>query len=135
MKKIAILSVIFCFMSSVSVIAGDFDKLEDLSPEQKQQLTQIHANYKEQINSIDDDLMNYSNKILQVKQDKDKTAEQSMLLISAYERNIESLKNQKKQLEAKKDSEYKAVMTVEQYKQYSAQQIVVDNAFSEFLKK
>ncbi len=136
MKKTFILSVVCgLVLFSLPAIAGDFDALNNISPAQKNQLTQIQTIYKQQLNSIDDGLMNYNNKISQVKQDKDKTTEQSALLISAYERNIESLKNQKKQIEAEMDNKYKTVLTEEQYKQYQLQQTAVENAFSNFLQK
>ncbi len=136
MKNLFVLSIVFCsIFAASSVFAADFDALENITPAQKHQLTQTQTIYKQKLNAIDDSLMNYNNKISQVKQDKEKTQEQSSLLISAYERNIETLKNQKKQIEAELDNKYKSIMTVEQYKQYRSQQIAVDNAFSNFLQK
>lgn len=136
MKKLFILSAVFCLaLSTTSAFADNFDALENITPAQKQRLTEVQTLYKPQLNAIDDKIMNYNSKIAQVKEDKYKTKEQSALLTSAYERNVESLKNQKNVLEAEMDKKYKAIMTDEQYKQYKAQQIAVDNAFTKFLQK
>ncbi len=135
MKKVFVLSLACTVLAGLAAFADDFDALRDISPAQKQQLTLIKSTYKEQLDSIDNSIMNYNSKIAQVRDDKDKTQEQSALLISAYERNIESLNNQKKQIETEMDNKFKTVMTEEQYKQYCAHQIVVEKAFDNFLQK
>ncbi len=136
MKKVFILSLFCMLLSGVSAFAADdFETLKDISPAQKQQLTLIKTTYKQQLDSIDNSIMSYNSKIEQVKQDNDKTPEQAELLTGAYERNIESLKNQKKLIETEMENKYKTVLTDEQFKQYRAHQMVVENAFNTFLQK
>ena len=80
-------------------------------------------------------IIEYNNKINQLKQDKDKTPEQIELLSGAYERNLETFKAQQKQLEQETDKLYKANMTEEQYLQYRALQMNVQDSFNDFLQK
>ena len=77
----------------------------------------------------------WCNTFAQVKNDKDKTPEQVLLLTSAYERNLSTLKTQQKVLEQKTDAMYKSVLTPEQYNQYKAQQLNVQDSFNNFLQK
>ncbi len=58
-----------------------------------------------------------------------------MLLSGAYERNLETLKAQQKQLKQETDALYKSVMTDEQFKQYNERQTNADDAFKKFLQK
>ena len=136
MKKTALLigiATIFAF--SGVVFAEGFDSLEGLTPAQMQKLTQIQYNFKQENNSLEMRIMDYNNKIAQVKNDKDKTPEQVSLLTSAYERNLSTLKTQQKILEQKTDSMYKSVLTPKQYNQYKLQQINVQDSFNNFLQK
>ncbi|MCD7740073.1 MAG: hypothetical protein LUH11_01835 [Candidatus Gastranaerophilales bacterium] len=136
MKKIALLlGFMFVFCSSSVVFAGDFDSLEGLSDTQKQKLTEIQLNYKQQNDSLENQIMDYNNKLQQVKNDKEKTPSQISLISSAYERNIETLKTRQEQLKQETDASYKTIMTEEQFKQYQAQQLKVDDAFDKFLQK
>lgn len=136
MKKTALLlGVIVILASSNIVFAEGFETLEGITPVQMQKLTRIQYNFKQENNSLEMRIMEYNNKIAQVKKDTDKTPEQISLLTSAYERNISALKDQQEKLEQKTDALYKSVMTAEQYKQYKAQQINVQDAFKNFLQK
>ncbi|HIS88196.1 TPA: hypothetical protein IAA87_02055 [Candidatus Avigastranaerophilus faecigallinarum] len=136
MKKTTLfLGIIALLASSVSVFAEGFDSLENITSAQKQKLTQIQYNYKQENNSLEMRIMDYNNKIAQVKNDKDKTPEQVSLLTSAYERNLSTLKTQQKILEQKTDAMYKSVLTPEQYNQYKAQQLNVQDSFNNFLQK
>ncbi|MCD7780076.1 MAG: hypothetical protein LUH05_05330 [Candidatus Gastranaerophilales bacterium] len=136
MKKIALLfGVILVFCAMDAAFADNFDSLEGLTAVQKQKLTQIQYNYKQQNDSLDNKIMDYNNKLQQLQNDKDKTSSQISLLSSAYERNLETLKAQQKQLKQETDASYKSVMTDEQFKQYQAQQINVDDSFNKFLQK
>lgn len=135
MKKILLALVAVCIIFSANVVIADsFDSLQNLSPVQKQKLTQIQFSYKNQIDALETKIMDYKNKLAKVKSDNTKTKEQLALLASSYERNISTLETQKAQLEDAMDNAYKSVMTVEQYKQYRAQQIKVQDAFSEFVR-
>ena len=58
-----------------------------------------------------------------------------MVLTSAYQRNIESLKAQQEELANKLDDDYKSILTDEQYKQYILQKEYAQNSFSKFLQK
>lgn len=136
MKRTAILIGIATFFAFSGVVfAEGFDSLEGLTPAQMQKLTQIQYNFKQENNSLEMRIMDYNNKIAQVKNDKDKTPEQVSLLTSAYERNLSTLKTQQKILEQKTDSMYKSVLTPNQYNQYRLQQINVQDSFSNFLQK
>ena len=134
-KTTLLLGIIAILASSASVFAYGFDSLENITPAQKQKLTQIQYNYKQENNSLEMRIMDYNNKIAQVKNDKDKTPEQVSLLTSAYERNLSTLKTQQKILEQKTDAMYKSVLTPEQYNQYKAQQLNVQDSFNNFLQK
>ncbi len=136
MKKFVFLfGVMFAFTAFNAVIADGFDALEGLSANQKQELTEIQSNYKKQNDSLDNKIMEYNNKLDQIKNDKEKTPSQISLLSAAYERNLETLKAQQKQLKQETDASYKSIMTEDQFKQYQAQQIKVDDSFSKFLQK
>lgn len=136
MKKTALLLGIVAILASSNVVfAEGFDALEGITPAQMQKLTQIQHNFKQENNSLEMRIMEYNNKIAQIKNDVDKTPEQISLLTGAYERNLSTLKTQQKILEQKTDALYKSVMTIEQYNQYKAQQINVQDAFKNFLQK
>ena len=79
--------------------------------------------------------MNYSDKIARLKSDSEKTEEQASLLIGAYERNIETYKKQQDILLKETNAKYKSILTDEQYKQYQAMQITVQDSFNKFLQK
>lgn len=135
MKKILLAFVALGIICSANVVIADsFDSLQNLTPVQKQKLTQIQFSYKNQIDSLETRIMEYKNKLARAKSDTTKTKEQIALLTSTYERNISTLETQKEQLESAMDNAYKSVMTLEQYKQYRAQQINVQDAFSEFVR-
>ena len=98
-------------------IAADFSYLKDLTPVQKQKLERYGYSYQ-QINS-----------------QQNVPKQQADLLIFSYEKNIKTLVAQKDELKEKMDSQYKSILTEEQYKQYSAHPVLVQNAFSDFLRK
>ncbi len=135
-KKVLLAGVIFTFCCSIGIVfAEDFDALNGLTAAQKQKLTQIQYNYKQENNSLEMRIMDYNNKLQQLKNDKDKTESQVSLLAGAYERNLQTLKAQQNQLKQQTDALYKSVMTDEQYKQYNARQTNVDESFKNFLQK
>lgn len=136
MKKLAIiLGLIGLFFVSNMSFAEDFDALEGLTAVQKQKLSQIQYSYKQSNDSLEMRIMEYNNKIAKVKADVEKTPEQVTLLIGAYERNLSTLKTQQQILKQQTEAQYKAVMTDEQYAQFKAQQINVQEAFKNFLQK
>lgn len=136
MKKFALMLCIFSFISiSNMTFAQEFDSLENLTEAQKQKLTQIQYNFKQDNESLEMRIMEYNNKMAKVKNDVTKTPEQVSLLTSAYERNISTLKTQQKLLQQKTEASYRAVMTDDQYAQYKAQQMNVEEAFKNFLQK
>ena len=135
MKKILLaLSIVGIIASSNVVMAESFDSLQNLTPVQKQKLSQIQFNYKSQIDALETRIMDYKNKLARAKADVTKSKEQIALITSAYERNIQTLETQKAQLEDAMKNSYRSVMTPEQFKQYSTQQIKVQDAFSEFVR-
>ena len=135
MKKFLLaLSIVGIFVSCNTVMAESFDSLQNLTPVQKQKLSQIQFNYKSQIDALENRIMDYKNKLARAKADVTKSKEQLALITSAYERNIQTLETQKAQLEDAMKNSYRSVMTPEQFKQYSTQQIKVQDAFSEFVR-
>ncbi len=134
-KTTLLLGVMAVLASSGIVFAEGFDSLDGITPVQMQKLTKIQYNFKQENNSLEMRIMDYNNKIAQVKNDPDKTPEQVTLLTSAYERNLSTLKTQQKILEQKTDAMYKSILTPEQYNQYKAQQINVQDSFNNFLQK
>lgn len=135
MKKFLLaLSIVGIIGSANIVMAESFDTLQNLTPVQKQKLSQIQFNYKTQIDELENRIMDYKNKLSRAKADITKSKEQLALITSAYERNIQTLETQKAQLEDAMKNSYRSVMTPEQFKQYSTQQIKVQDAFSEFVR-
>jgi len=136
MKKFALFTLVICILGSVNIVfAGTFDSLQGLTDDQMQQLTKIQNTFKQENNSLEMRIMEYNNKMARIMNDKEKTPEQVSLLAGAYERNLSTLKTQQKLLEQQTDMLYKSVLTDEQYKQYKAQQINVDESFKKFLQK
>ena len=136
MKKTTLLFGVMAVLASSGIVfAEGFDSLDGITPVQMQKLTKIQYNFKQENNSLEMRIMDYNNKIAQVKNDPDKTPEQVTLLTSAYERNLSTLKTQQKILEQKTDAMYKSILTPEQYNQYKAQQINVQDSFNNFLQK
>ena len=116
-------------------IAADFSYLKDLTPVQKQKLERYGYSYQQNIHSLDMRIDNYRNKIKQINSQQNVPKQQADLLIFSYEKNIKTLVAQKDELKEKMDSQYKSILTEEQYKQYSAHPVLVQNAFSDFLRK
>ena len=79
--------------------------------------------------------MDYQNKLAQLNKQTEKTSTEIALIKATYERNVETLKAQQDILKKQMDASYKNVMTQEQYQQYQAQQIQVQDAFANFLRK
>ena len=99
MKKLIVTLGILSSLFIANIAMADvFDTLEGLSPTQKEQLTQIYNTYKEQNNSIDTQIMQYTDKISQLKNVTNKTETELSLLKSNYETNVQSLKNQQQLL-------------------------------------
>ena len=135
MKKILLTLSIVGIIASVNIaMAESFDSLQNLTPVQKQKLTQIQFNYKSQIDALDNRIMDYKNKLAKAQADVTKSKEQKALITSSYQRNIQTLETQKAQLEEAMRNSYKSVMTAEQFREYSSQQLKVQDAFSEFVR-
>ena len=136
MKKIIFTLVMIGLMSQTNIaFAGDFDNITGLTPVQKETLARIQGDYKLEYNQNETNIMQYTDKLKQIKEQKDITPEQASLLTSAYERNINVLKNRQNELKNETEAKYKEVFTDEQYKEYQMLQIKADNAFSDFLRK
>ena len=133
-KTLLALAIVGMIFSSNVVMAEEFDSLQNLTPTQKQKLSQLQFSYKTQIDALENRIMAYQDKLAKAKADTAKTKEQIALLTGAYERNISTLNAQKKQLEEAMQKSYQTVMTPQQYQQYSTQQIKVQDAFSEFVR-
>lgn len=130
-----ILVLIFIFFLSAPAFSQDFSYLDDLSAVQKQKLSQIYHSYKQESNSLEMRIMHYQEKLNKLQTVQDRSAEQINLLKTAYERNIKTLAVQQELLKSKTEDMYKSVMTPNQYKQHLAQQMQIENAFSDFLRK
>ena len=136
MKKLLVsLNTLIVLGLFVPVFAQEFSYLDDLTPVQKQKLTQFNYSYEQNVKSLDMRIDSFKAKINQLKEETDKTADQINLLTSAYERNMSVLNSQKEQLKKQLEKQYESVMTPEQYKQYLAQQLQAKNAFSDFINK
>ncbi|MBQ4078658.1 hypothetical protein IJD15_05705 [bacterium] len=129
------LLLLFIFCMVTPAIAADFSYLKDLTPVQKQKLERYGYSYQQNIHSLDMRIDNYRNKIKQINSQQNVPKQQADLLIFSYEKNIKTLVAQKDELKEKMDSQYKSILTEEQYKQYSAHPVLVQNAFSDFLRK
>ena len=127
------LSVVFCVVTPA--VASDFSYLNNLTPVQKQKLERYDYSYQQNIHSLDMRIDNYRNKIKQINSQQDIPKQQADLLIFSYEKNIKTLVAQRDELKEKLDSQYKSIMTAEQYKQYSAHPVSIQNAYSDFLRK
>lgn len=126
--------MVYAVFTASTVYAESFDTIQNLTPVQKQKLSQVQFGYKNQIDALETKIMEYNTKLAKAKADKTKTKEQLALVVGAYERNIATLETQKKQLETAMNNAYKSVMSAEQYKEYSSQQLKVNDAFSEFVR-
>ena len=135
MNKIAlILGIIGLFCVSNVAMADVFDSLENITPAQKQQISNVQNSFKIKNNDLEMRISNYTDKIARIQSDADKTQEQKSLLIGAYERNITTLKNQQNILQKETDAAYKSILTDNQYKQYQAMQLNVNESFNKFLQ-
>ncbi len=129
------LLLLFIFCMVTPAIAADFSYLKDLTPVQKQKLERYGYSYQQNIHSLDMRIDNYRNKIKQINSQQNVPKQQADLLIFSYEKNIKTLVAQKDELKEKMDSQYKSILTEEQYKQYSAHPVLIQNSFSDFLRK
>lgn len=136
MKKLNLLLALLLIFSSFNfAFAIDLEKISNLTDDQKTKIAAFQTGYVKQYNDNETKIMDFTNKINQIKNDSEKTSEQILLLTGAYERNLTALKAQQQQLKNQSEEFYKSVLTEEQYKQYQLQQFQVENAFNEFLKK
>lgn len=137
MKKSALLLVLsIILVSSNFVLASDdFDRLENITPAQKQQISNVQNSYKIKNNELETRIMSYTDKIARLKSDTEKSQDQVSLLIGAYERNIATLKAQQDSLKKETTEKYRTILTEEQFKQYQAMQITVQDSFNKFLQK
>ncbi len=134
-KNLLSFLLLSAFLFSGAVFAEMFDNLRNITPIQKQQLSNTYFEYKQRNNDLENKLSQYQSKLNQLQDEKDKTPTDISLLRSAYERNISVLKSQQAQLKKETDEKYKSIMTLEQYQEYQAQQLQTDNAFQNFLRK
>ena len=136
MKKLLTALIFLMTLGTFTVVnADEFDNLEGITPAQKEQIAQIQLVYKQEYNANETKIMDYTNKLNQIKQESNHDPSQQALLIGAYERNINALKSRQDQLKQETDEKYKSVLTEKQFHQYLTQQIKVENAFNDFLKK
>ena len=135
MKKYFAFIIVCLFLLSNRAFAEVFDNISNLTETQKEQLTKVHDNYKEENNKIETQIMDFNSKLLKIKAEKDKTDSDIQILTSAYQRNIDSLKEQQKELTKKFNEDYKSILTEEQYKQYELQLEYAQSAFTKFLQK
>lgn len=135
MRKILLLSMAAVILASNAVFADTFDNLEGITPAQKNKLSQIHVQYKQEYNSLEQKMIEYNTKISKLQRETEKSPAEIAMLSAAYERNLKTLKEQQDKLEKDTDLLYKGVLTEEQYKQYQAQKVQVEDAFSNFLQK
>lgn len=120
-------SILVCGISALFLIpAVCFAECSDLTctitPAEQVRLNQIQYNYNQKNDVIEKRITEYTNKIDIVANDVNKTEAQKALLIGAYERNIETINAQKRQLEMETDALYKSVLGDEKYNIYKAQQ-------------
>ncbi len=135
MKKLFLLIIVLSAFGSIPAFSQDFAYIENLSPVQKQQLSRVYQAYKQENNSLEMRIINYKDKLIQLQDVSDISVEQIELLRTSYERNIKVLTTEQERLKAQTEQRYKNIMSPEQYKQYLAQQMQVENAFNEFLRK
>lgn len=136
MKKFLIISLIIisAFWQNFAC-ADDFSSLANLTNEQTAKLSEINNSFKTKNNDLENQIMVYSDKINRIKSMPDKTPEQIALMTSAFENNINALKEKQRLLKASTENLYREVLTTQQYQQYQAQQLRTENAFSDFLRK
>lgn len=136
MKKNILLTIsALVLISSNIALAEDFDSLENITPVQKQKLSQIHFKYKQDYNSLEQRIIEYNSKMAVLQKDTEKSPAEIAMLKAAYERNLKTLKAQQAQLETDTDTLYKNVLTEEQYAQYKSQKQQTEDAFNNFLQK
>ena len=134
-KLIATLSILVLFATTGTAFADDFSALQGLTAVQKQQLSQVQFRFKQENDALNNKIIDYQNKLAQLNKQTEKTPEQIALIKATYERNIATFKAQQDTLKKKMEASYKNVMTQEQFQQYQAQQIQVEDAFANFLRK
>ena len=134
MKKVFLTVLIMAFFSG-GVFADTVDNLDGITPAQKQKLSMVQFNYKQDYNNLEQKILEYNSKLLKLQQEKDKSPAEISMLSSAYERNLKTLKAQQEKLNQDRDERYKMILTEEQYKQYKEQNIQTENAYIIFLQK
>ncbi len=105
-----------------TVFAEDINTVDVITPAEAMKINQIQYNYNQHNNVLEMRITEYTNKIELIKNDINKSDAQKSLLISAYERNIETLKLQQKQLEKEANNSYKALLGEEKYNIFKNQQ-------------
>lgn len=121
-KKVFIGGIIGILLISGAVNADNQNISLTITPAEKIKLSQIDYNYNQQYDNMEKKITDYTNKINIVSNDVNKDDAQKSLLIGAYERNIETINAQKKQLDLEKESLYKSVLGDEKYIIYKSQQ-------------
>lgn len=135
MKKNLLIALSFIMLNTTIAVADDFDYLNGVTPAQKQKLSQINLMYKNESNTLDKRIIEYNTEKARLQRDKEKSPTDIAMMTAAYDKNIQVMKSQKEKLEKDTDALYKSVLTEEQYKQYQAQKVQTENAFSNFLQK
>ncbi len=137
MKKSLIVLTALLLMNSTVVWADDFSGIDGITADQRQKLSRIHFKYKTENNNLEQKIIEYNSMIINLKNSSgdNKSPSDIAKLTEAYQKNIDTLKEEQKKLEEETKSLYKAVFTEEQYKQYEAQKVKTENAFNNFLQK
>ncbi len=133
-KNLLVFTFTALFLIS-SAFALDVNSLENLTPVQKQKISQVQHKYKVENDAIEQKIITYNSKIAEIKKDVTKSPSEIDMLTSAYQKNIDTLKTEQKNLEETTDSSYKTILTEEQYNSWKTQQLNTQNAFQNFLKK
>lgn len=135
MKKNLLIALSFVMLSTTIAVADEFDSLNGITPAQKQKLSQITLMYKNESNTLEKRIIEYNTEKARLQRDREKSPTDIAMMTAAYDKNIQVMKAQKAKLDKDTDALYKSVLTEEQYKQYQAQKVQTENAFSNFLQK
>lgn len=125
--NILVCGIIGLFLISDISYAETSDLTYTITPAEQMKLNQIQYNYKQRNDVIEKRIAEYTNKIDIITNDANKTDAQKALLIGAYERNIDTITAQKKQLEQETENLYKSVLGDEKYNIYKSQQAEAQN--------
>ena len=116
MKKSLIVLTALLLMNSTVVWADDFSGIDGITADQRQKLSRIHFKYKTENNNLEQKIIEYNSMIINLKNSSgdNKSPSDIAKLTEAYQKNIDTLKEEQKKLEEETKSLYKAVFTEEQ---------------------